>query len=165
MAELKIVVNDKSGKSYQKVLAEQDTLVGRKLGDKINGNLLGLTDYELEITGGSDHCGFPMRKDLDSIRKKILAVSGIGVKKKDKGIRQRKTVAGNTITEKITQVNLKVLTTGKKKLEEIFGTKEATSEKEEKKKTKESPKKEPEQKAKTVGKKQPKAKVEEKPKE
>ena len=41
-------------------------------------------------------------------------------KNKPKGLRLRKTVRGNTISQDIVQVNLKVLKEGSKKLSEIF---------------------------------------------
>jgi len=119
MAEFKLVIGFKDGKCVQRE-AKEDTakvLVGKKIGDKINGDDIGLAGYEFELTGGSDYCGFPMRKDVQgSARKRILAVKGIGLKKKGKGVRQRKTVCGNTVHAKISQVNLKVLKEGKEKL-------------------------------------------------
>ena len=120
MAEFKLVIGLKSGKCVQKE-AKDDTakpLMGKMIGDKIAGDAMGFAGYEFELTGGSDYCGFPMRKDVKgTARKRILAVVGIGLKKKGKGIRQRKTVAGNTIHSKISQINLKVLKEGKEKLD------------------------------------------------
>lgn len=128
--EFKVVIGDpKTGKSYQKSVPEKD-LTGKKIGEKIEGKTLGLDNYELEITGGSDDCGFPMRKDIDgSLKKKILAVEGIGIKTNDKkGRKIRKTVRGNTISTKTVQVNMKVLKQGTKPLEELLGKKEEKSE-------------------------------------
>lgn len=120
MAEFKLVIADpKTGKCYQREVKDQDAgfFLGKKIKDVVKGETVGLQGYEFEITGGSDNCGFPMRYDVDgSTRKKILAVSGVGLKPKGKGIRQRKTVCGNTIHEKISQINLKVLKAGKELL-------------------------------------------------
>ncbi len=119
MAEFKLVIGTKEGKCTQKEVKEADAKVflQKKIGDKINGDDCGLAGYELEITGGSDNCGFPMRKDVQgTARKKILAVKGIGLKKRGKGIKTRKAVRGNTITALISQINLKVLKEGKEKL-------------------------------------------------
>ncbi len=130
MAELKLVINDpKTGKAVQKELKDDavQPFMGLKIGDKVNGELLDLTGYEFEITGGSDFAGFPMRKDVPgTARKRILAISGVGLnnkkkyrKKKKKGLRtmkgmrQRKTVAGNTVFDKTAQLNLKVIKAGK----------------------------------------------------
>lgn len=118
MVEFKLVLSDpESGKSVQKEVKDNDarSFLNLKLKDKVNGELVGYTGYEFEITGGSDNCGVPMRSDVSgATRKKILAVDGVGVKKKDPGIRQRKLVRGNTINEKTAQVNLKVTKKGSK---------------------------------------------------
>jgi len=114
--EIKVVISDpKTGKSYQRIVKDADAkrFVGLKIGDKVRGEIINLAGYEFEITGGSDYAGFPMRKDVPgTLRKRILAVSGIGFRKIGKGIKQRKTVAGNTIHEKTSQVNLKILKSG-----------------------------------------------------
>ena len=73
-----------------------------------------------ELTGGSDKCGFPMRRDVQGTsRKRILAVKGVGIKHKSRGIKQRKTVCGNTIHADIIQVNLKVLKQGNNVYKEL----------------------------------------------
>jgi len=116
MAAFKIVIGTKNGKCIQKEVAEADakTLIGKKIGDTIKGEIIGLTGYEFLITGGSDYAGFPMRKDISGAnRKKILAVEGIGMKKQGDGQRQRKTVCGNTIHANTAQINVKVTTEGK----------------------------------------------------
>ncbi|MEM4268279.1 MAG: 30S ribosomal protein S6e [Candidatus Woesearchaeota archaeon] len=116
MVEFKIVIGDpKQGKSLQKVVKDDSAkpFIGLKIGDKVRGELIDLSGYEFEITGGSDNCGFPMRKDVQgSERKKIVAVKGVGFKKLGSGIRQRKTVCGNTIHAKTAQINLKVIKDG-----------------------------------------------------
>ncbi len=119
MAEFKIVIGAKDGKSYKREVKDTDArpFLGKKIGDAVKGDGFGLTGYEFEIKGGSDDCGFPMRRDIPGTgRKKILAVSGVGLKKKRKGQRQRKTVCGNTIHGKIVQINLKVTKEGKEPL-------------------------------------------------
>jgi small subunit ribosomal protein S6e len=69
--------------------------------------------YEFEISGGSDYCGFPMRKDVNGImRKEILTTTGLGNRYKRHGMRLRRTVSGNTIYNKTAQINLKVLKHG-----------------------------------------------------
>ena len=119
MVSFKLVIGTKEGKCLQKDMQEPDAnmLLGKRIGDKIAGDVVGFAGYEFEVTGGSDYCGFPMRKDVQGFgRKRILTVSGVGVKKIAKGIRQKKTVCGNTIHPKISQVNLKVVTEGKEPL-------------------------------------------------
>ena len=120
--EIKLVISEpKSGKSYQRIVKDADAkrFVGLKIGDKVKGEIANLAGYEFELTGGSDYAGFPMRKDVPGIlRKKILAVSGIGFKKLGHGMKQRKTVAGNTVHEKTSQINLKILKAGSAPLAE-----------------------------------------------
>ena len=130
MAEFKAVINDpKTGKSYQKMVTDS-SLIGKKIKDKINGDSLDLKGYELEITGGSDSSGFPMRKDFDSIaRKRIMLTKGPGLRHNEKGRKIRKTLRGNTISNKITQINFKILKYGSKKPEEIFKKEEVKEQK------------------------------------
>ncbi len=113
MVDFKIVISDPStGKTYQKEVKDDDArkFIGLKIGDKLKGDFLELGNVEFEVTGGSDYCGFPMRKDVfGSGRKKILAVGGVGIRNKEKGIKIRKTVCGNTIHAKISQINVRVL--------------------------------------------------------
>tara|TARA_Y100000310_G_scaffold308410_1_gene351479 strand:+ start:344 stop:880 length:537 start_codon:yes stop_codon:yes gene_type:complete len=123
MVDFKLTISDKTGKSYQTIVNDPDskTFIGKKIGDKVNGEVVNLTGYEFLITGGSDSSGFPMRKDVrGSGRKKILAVSGVGIKTKKKGTKQRKTVCGNTIHADISQINLQVVKEGSKKLADAF---------------------------------------------
>lgn len=122
----KLVVSDpKTRKSYQKEVSGEGIL-GKKIGEKFNGNVAGLEGYELEVTGGSDKDGFPMRKDVDgSGRKKILLSGGVGFKPDLEGQRKRKSIRGNTVSEDLAQVNCKVVKDGKDKLDKLFaGAKE-----------------------------------------
>src|SRR3989338_2195265 len=122
MAELRFVINDtKTGKSYQKAL-EDESLVGKRIGETIVGDFLGLEGYELQIRGGSDFAGFPMRNDIEGpIRKKALLGSGVGVKIDRKGMKKRKTVCGNQVTIKTAQLNLSIKKYGPNPLDDIFG--------------------------------------------
>lgn len=116
MAEFKLVISDAKGKAVQKEVKNEqaDAFINKVIGDKISGDSMGFPGYEFEITGGSDKAGFPMRKDvIGTQRKKILTTHSTGVHIKRKGIRKRKTVAGNTIHENSSQINLKVLKEGK----------------------------------------------------
>ena len=87
---------------------------GMKIGDTINGGLIGFPNYEFKITGGSESSGFPMRKDVHGpVKKKILATKrGTGYKPKRKGQKRRKMVRGNEITFDMTLINLSVVTYG-----------------------------------------------------
>lgn len=115
MAGMKAVIGMKDGRSVQKEIAEADakTLLGKKIGDTIKGEIMGLTGYEFKIAGGSDYCGFPMRSDVPGFaRRRILTVNSAGVHGLAAGIRVRKTVCGSVIHPKIVQVNLKVVKEG-----------------------------------------------------
>ncbi len=122
--DVKVVIGAKDGKSYQKELKgpEGDALLKRRIGDKVNGNTFGYPGYEFEVTGGSDKCGFPMRKGIQEPRKSVLIGKSVGFsgKKRDgsaqKGLVKRRTVCGEMITKIIHQVNLKVLKEGAQKL-------------------------------------------------
>ncbi len=94
---------------------------GMKIGQSINGGLIGFPNYEFEITGGSDASGFPMRKDVHGPVKKRILVSkrGIGYKPRRKGQKRRKMVRGNEITFDMTLINLKVLKYGETELFKI----------------------------------------------
>ena len=141
MVEFKLTINDLKGKSYQKTLSgdEANVFRGKKIGDKIPGDKIGLPGYELELRGGSDRQGFPMRSDVTGQnRTKPFVISGTGAKAKRKGQKQRKTVRGNTLSTEISQVNLKVIKAGKDPLEKLFGKEEAPAEE----KPAEEPKKE-----------------------
>lgn len=125
MVEFKVVISDpKTGKAYQKVVsgANANKLIEKQIGDIINGTLVDLPpDYELQITGGSDKDGFPMRPDLPGTgRKRILLSGGVGYNPKEKGVRKRKTVRGRVISADIVQINMKVVKHGKIPLEEFF---------------------------------------------
>jgi len=128
MADLKLVINDvKTGRSFQKVIAEAESsyLRGRKIKETIQGDNIGMKGYELIVTGGSDTSGFPMRFDVEGQgRKKPLLTKGPGVRIKVKGMKTRKTLAGNTISSATAQINLKIMKYGTKSVNEIFGVKE-----------------------------------------
>lgn len=87
---------------------------GMKIGDTINGGLIGFPNYEFKITGGSDSSGFPMRRDVHGpVKKRILAAKrGTGYKPKRKGQKRRKMVRGNEITFDMTLINLSVVAYG-----------------------------------------------------
>lgn len=155
MTEIKFVVNDvKTGKSYQKALND-DSIIGKKVGETVSGSFLGLPGYELQITGGSDTAGFPMRPEIEgSLRKRILMKKGdIGSRINKKGLILRKTIRGNLISNFTAQVNLKVAKHGTKNIPELWGIEEK---KEEPKKKEKEEKKETAKEQKTEAKKEEK---------
>ena len=142
------VVNDtdpkNEGKSYSVSISGSDynQFIGKKIGDVVEGQFVKskvseepLDGYKLEITGGCDNVGTPMRRDLDGGAKKpLLVTSGTGFKghkittkkgqryrSKHEGLRMRKKFRGSTITNDTRQINLKVVGKGKKSLVELSG--------------------------------------------
>ena len=146
----KVIINQpKTKKSYQ-VEKDAPSLIGKKIGDKIDGSMIGLNGFTLEITGGSDKDGTPMRRDLEgTVRRKALLTRGVGfrggkTKKvkgkkkyiKVKGMRKRKYIRGNTISEDIAQVNCKIIE-GEGDIEMMLGLKKEEPSEENKEEKKE----------------------------
>ena len=124
MASFKLCISDPStGRTFQKEVKDNlaNPFIGLNIGETINGDKIEINGYELQITGGSDYCGFPMRKGILGQRKKITLYGGVGFRGAAKGIKKRKTVCGHKIHERISQINFKVVKQGSKKLSEIFG--------------------------------------------
>ena len=135
MVEFKLTIGDKaSKKTYKAVVsgADAEKLIGKKIRDKFKGELIGLTGYELQITGGSDSAGFPMRAEIEGPgRKKILIAKSIGFKPKRKDQRKRRTLRGNMISDQTAQVNCTVVSAGKDKIAKLLGLEEKKEEKKE----------------------------------
>lgn len=110
MVSFKLVLSDpKSGKSEAQEVKDSNAqlLIGRKIGEVIDGTALGLTG-KIMITGGSDKAGFPMRPDtLGGGKNYVLMTKGVGYRAATEGAKKRKLVRGNTITEETYQVNAK----------------------------------------------------------
>jgi len=140
-------------------------LFGKKIGDEFSGDVIGLAGYSLKITGGTDRDGFPMHPSVKGPgRKRVLLSAPPGFHPKIKGQRKRKTVRGNTLSEDITQVNVKVIKKGEKPLEELvpMKPKEKKEGKKPEVKKEEKPKAEKPKEVKQEIKKEEKPKVEEK---
>lgn len=124
LAEFRAIVSDpKDGKSYQAAVSghHANSLIGKKIGDVVDGIFVGLPGFKLQITGGSDKDGFPMRKDLPGPRRKQLLVSkSIGFNALEGGLRRKKTMRGNTIAPDTLQINLKVTQHGMKPISELI---------------------------------------------
>ena len=109
LANFKLTISDKKGKSTTKELKENDAnpLVGLQVGNEIDAAIVGLGG-KMIITGGCDKSGVPMRADIHSgSRKYVLLSKGVGLQDAEKGQRMRKLVRGNTISEEIYQINCK----------------------------------------------------------
>jgi small subunit ribosomal protein S6e len=120
---MRIVISESNGKSYQAELGKdkESAIAGKKIGDELDGNLVGAAGYTLKLTGGSDGSGFPMRVEVHgSAKKQILTSDGIGFKATRGGERSRRYVRGNTFSSEIVQVNAQVKTPGATPLEQLF---------------------------------------------
>jgi small subunit ribosomal protein S6e len=134
MVEFKVVVNDTaSGKSYNIPVSghHANSLIGKKINDEVDGIFVSLPGYKLQITGGTDKDGFPMRHDVPgATRRRLLLSKGLGYKPKESGKRKKKSVRGNTINQEIVQINMKVMKPGAKPIDEIIKTEGKTESKE-----------------------------------
>jgi len=113
---MKLVIANKKGQAKQVEIeiVDERKLYGSKIGDKISGDDFGFEGFEFEVKGGSDTSGFPMRRDVQGPeRKAILTTKSLGNIVKRKGIRTRKTVRGNTVSDSISQLNLYIVKEGK----------------------------------------------------
>lgn len=120
----KLVISDpEDGKAIQYELddAKTNALVGKRVGEIVEGDVLGLPGYKLRITGGSDKSGFPIRPDVHGSGKKRVLIRGApGFRPKRKGIAKRKTVRGSELSPDISQVNMRVEEKGSTPIEELI---------------------------------------------
>ena len=125
MAEFTVAVADpESGNTNQVDVSEQDAnrFIGRELGDEVDGGAVGLDGYTLELTGGSDNAGRPMRPDVRSANlKEILLTGGTGYHPERDGERKRVTVRGREISDETRQINAKITARGNQSVEELLG--------------------------------------------
>jgi|SRR3989344_3056593 len=122
---MKFVISH-GAKSYQ--IEKDAPVAGKKIGDTLEGSLLGLEGYKLVITGGSDKSGFPMKKDIEGQgKKRMLVYPGFGfsglkkikkLKFRHEGMRRRKSTRGNVVSTETAQINCKVVETGAKPFDE-----------------------------------------------
>lgn len=122
MATFKLNISDKKGKTITKEVKEKDAnpFLGLQVGTELDAALIGEAG-KLQITGGSDKSGVPLRADIHGgARKYILLSKGVGLKNAEKGQRIRKLIRGNTITEEVYQINC--LLDGELKVEEKTST-------------------------------------------
>ena len=116
---MQINIGTESGEVRQ-VEAEASDLAGKQIGESFDGGLIGLPGYKLEITGGSDKSGFPMRESIEgSERRRVLIEEGAGVQTSG-GVQRRKSVRGNTVSDEIQQLNTKVVEEGDEPVEELL---------------------------------------------
>jgi small subunit ribosomal protein S6e len=118
MAKFKVIISDpEEGKSKVVELEEARAtpLIGRRIGEIIDGSVVNLPGQKVQITGGSDKDGFPMRPSVHGgVRRRIILSGGTGYNPQHEGLRKRKTIRGNVVTDEIVQINLKIVEKTKK---------------------------------------------------
>lgn len=147
MVEFKVVVNDtKKGRSHQVQVSghHANSLIGKKIGDEVDGIFISLPGYKLQITGGTDKDGFSMRSDLPGMgRRRLLVSKSTGFNAKENGLRRKKSIRGNTVGQDLVQINMKVTKHGSRAIDQLIKSEGKTEEKSEEKikeKTEEKPK-------------------------
>ena len=125
MAEFTVAVSDpESGQTYQIDASDQDAnrFIGKELGDEVDGGAVGLDGYTLELTGGSDDAGRPMRADVGGPNlKAVLLTGGTGFNPTVDGERRRVTVRGSEVSDETRQINAKIAARGDQSVEELLG--------------------------------------------
>ena len=112
MAKYKLIISDPAtGKATASEVegSRAQALVGRSLGETIDGSALGIYSGRILISGGCDKNGIPMRGDVHGgVKKYIVLSDGPGFRPKRHGERKRKLVRGRVITDETFQINFTV---------------------------------------------------------
>ncbi|MFB6078766.1 MAG: 30S ribosomal protein S6e [Halarchaeum sp.] len=129
MATFNVVVADPAeGAAHPVEVEGQDAnrFIGREIGDEVDGGAVGLTGCTLEITGGSDAAGRPMRVDVAGAGlKDVLVTGGVGFNPERDGERRRISVRGREVSDATVQINAKVTETGDESVAELLGEDDA----------------------------------------
>lgn len=125
MADFRVVISDpETGHSYQVDVEGQQAnrFLGRELGEEIDGEAVGLAGYTIELTGGSDAVGRPLRPDVAGpALKPILLTGGTGFRPTRDGERKRVTVRGREISDAVRQINAAIVEHGDESVEDLLG--------------------------------------------
>lgn len=128
MADFQIVVADPdSGKTYERDATDQNAnrFIGKSIGEEVDGSAVGFDGYTIEITGGSDAAGRPMRGDVSGPDlESILVTGGTGYKPSRDGERKRVSVRGSEVSENIAQINAKITAAGDQSIDDLLGDEE-----------------------------------------
>jgi len=124
MADFQVIVGDDDGTTYSFEVDGQDAnrFIGRSIGETVDGDAVGLSGYEVEITGGSDQSGRPMHGDVSGPETtKLLSTGGVGFEPTVDGERKRITVRGAEVSEETRQINATIASRGDESVEELLG--------------------------------------------
>jgi small subunit ribosomal protein S6e len=129
MAKFKVIVSDPETGTSKVVELEESRaapLVGKRIGETVEGALVDMPAHKLKIVGGSDKDGVPMRPSVHGgVRRNVILSGGVGFNPEKAGERKRKAVRGNVITDEIVQVNTKIVEKPKSKEAKVAPEKEA----------------------------------------
>ena len=118
---MKIVYSDpKSGRTAQAELGKDKAglVLNYKIGDTIDGGIIGLTGCKLKITGGSDNSGFPLERSIQgTIKTRTSRITATG---RSAGKPKMQTVRGNMVSTDVEQLNTVITEYGEKGVDEIF---------------------------------------------
>jgi small subunit ribosomal protein S6e len=118
MAKFKIIVSDPENGTSRVIELEEARavpLIGRKIGEAVDGAIVDMPAHKLQIMGGSDKDGVPMRPSVHGgVRRNVMLSGGVGFNPESHGERRRKAVRGNVITDEIVQINAKIVEKPKK---------------------------------------------------
>lgn len=108
-----LIISDPETGTSQKVELEDARMapiMGRRIGEIIDGTVADLAGYKIQLTGGTDKDGIPMRPDVHGgVKARIVLSGGVGYKPKNKGERKRVVVRGNTVSADTTFLNFKIV--------------------------------------------------------
>lgn len=108
-----LIISDPETGTSQKVELEDARMapiMGRRIGEIIDGTVADLAGYKIQLTGGTDKDGIPMRPDVHGgVKARIVLSGGVGYKPKNKGERKRVVVRGNTVSVDTTFLNFKIV--------------------------------------------------------
>jgi len=125
MVEFTVAVSDpETGTTYQVDVSEQDAnrFMSRELGEEVAGSAVGLDGFTLELTGGSDNAGRPMRADVAGPNlKEVLLEGGTGYDPSRDGERKRVTVRGREVSADTRQINVRIAERGDGDVDELLG--------------------------------------------
>jgi len=122
MAKFKVIVSDPETGTSKVVELEESRaapLIGRRIREIVDGAIVDLPAHKLQIMGGSDKDGVPMRPSVHGgVRRRVVLSGGVGFNPRNRGERKRKTVRGNVITDEIVQIDTKIVEKPKKPKED-----------------------------------------------
>jgi small subunit ribosomal protein S6e len=108
-----LIISDPETGTSQKVELEDARMapiMGSRIGEVIDGTVADLAGHKIQLTGGTDKDGIPMRPDVHGgVKARVVLSGGVGYKPKKKGERKRVVVRGNTVSADTTFLNFKIV--------------------------------------------------------